>query len=226
MITKEEYFNRQVLLWGKETQEQLSSKSIAIIGCGGLGSTLAISLGSSGIGSVYLVDFDTVSVHNIHRQIAYTIEDEGEYKCEALGKLLKRRYAELNVFTYKEKFETFIAQEHKFDLIIDATDRFPVRASIDKYAKRQGIPWVHGSVEAFHGYVCFYDKASFDSFEITDQVPGGITPPIVVFIASLQANLALRYLAGLTVGKDELHYLYFDEFGSFNHRKFLLREGD
>ncbi|PHS39861.1 MAG: thiamine biosynthesis protein ThiF [Sulfurovum sp.] len=226
MITKEEYFNRQILLWGEETQAQLSSKSIAIIGCGGLGSALAITLGSSGIGTLHLVDFDTVSVHNIHRQIAYTMEDEGAYKCEALGKLLKRRYERLKVSTYKEKFETFIKQEQEFDLIIDATDRFPVRASIDKYAKAQGIPWVHGSVEAFHGYVCFYDKASFDSFKISDQVPGGITPPIVVFIASLQANLALRYLAGLNVRKDELHYLYFDDLGSLNHRKFLLNEED
>ena len=57
MITSQEYFNRQILLWGEETQERLASKSIAIIGCGRLGSTLAISLGSSGVGTVHLVDF-------------------------------------------------------------------------------------------------------------------------------------------------------------------------
>lgn len=222
MITSQEYFNRQITLWGEETQKNLSSKSIAIIGCGGLGSTVAITLGSSGVGTVHLVDFDTVSIHNIHRQIAYTMEDEGALKCERLGVLLKKRYVGLEVKTYAEKFETFISKEIEYDLIIDATDRFPVRATIDSYAKSKQIPWIFGSVEAYHGYVCFFDKTPFSTFQITDQVPGGITPPIVVFIASLQANLALRYLAGLTVQKDQLNYLFFDEHGSLNHRKFLV----
>ena len=222
MITSQEYFNRQILLWGEETQEQLASKSIAIIGCGGLGSTLAISLGSSGVGTVHLVDFDTVSIHNIHRQIAYTSEDEGALKCECLGALLKKRYAGLNVKTYAEKFETFVDKDITYDLILDATDRFPVRASIDTFAKSKNIPWIYGSVEEYHGYVCFYEEAPFNAFEITDQVPGGITPPIVVFIASIQANLALRYLAGLPVKKDQLNYLFFDDEGSLTHRKFSL----
>jgi len=222
MIAAEEYFNRQILLWGEETQESLASKSIAIIGCGGLGSTLAITLGSSGVGTVHLVDFDTVSIHNIHRQIAYTVEDESALKCERLGDLLKKRYPRLEVKTYAEKFETFVNKEIEYDLILDATDRFPVRASIDVFAKSKQIPWIFGSVEAYHGYVCFFDKTPFNTFQITDQVPGGITPPIVVFIASLQANLALRYLAGLSVSKDELNYLYFDEEGSLNHRKFSV----
>lgn len=222
MITSEEYFNRQITLWGEETQKNLSLKSIAIIGCGGLGSTVAITLGSSGVGTVHLVDFDTVSIHNIHRQIAYTIEDEGALKCESLGELLKKRYPGLEVKTYAEKFETFVSKEIEYDLIIDATDRFPVRAMIDNYAKSKQIPWIFGSVEAYHGYVCLFDKMPFSTFQITDQVPGGITPPIVVFIASLQANLALRYLAGLTVQKDQLNYLFFDEDGSLNHRKFLV----
>ena len=65
------YFHRQVQLWGEATQESLQTKKIVIIGCGGLGSSLAYALGSSGIGEIHLVDFDDVSVHNIHRQIAF-----------------------------------------------------------------------------------------------------------------------------------------------------------
>jgi tRNA A37 threonylcarbamoyladenosine dehydratase len=56
---------------GEETQESLQNKRIAIIGCGGLGSTPALILGSSGIGYIELVDFDTLSTHSLHRQIAY-----------------------------------------------------------------------------------------------------------------------------------------------------------
>ncbi|NKQ39961.1 MAG: ThiF family adenylyltransferase, partial [Sulfurovum sp.] len=70
-MTQESYFNRQIQLWGEATQRSLEKKKIAIIGAGGLGCTLAMALGTSGIGEVHVVDFDTVSLHNIHRQIAF-----------------------------------------------------------------------------------------------------------------------------------------------------------
>ena len=79
-MTPEAYFNRQIQLWGEATQKSLQHKKIAIIGSGGLGCTLAMALGASGIGEIHMVDFDTVSLHNIHRQIAFTLEDEGKSK--------------------------------------------------------------------------------------------------------------------------------------------------
>ncbi len=75
-----EYFHRQVQLWGEDTQKSLQDKTIVIIGCGGLGSSLAIGLGGTGIGHIHLVDFDEVSVHNIHRQIALKLEMKGSLK--------------------------------------------------------------------------------------------------------------------------------------------------
>ena len=62
------YFNRQVMLWGEEIQKDLRRKRILIVGAGGLGSSLVVALGASGIGHIDLVDFDTVATHNIHRQ--------------------------------------------------------------------------------------------------------------------------------------------------------------
>ena len=59
------YYNRQIQLWGKDTQDSLQNKSIAIIGSGGLGSSVSIALGASGIGKIHLIDFDEVSLHNI-----------------------------------------------------------------------------------------------------------------------------------------------------------------
>jgi len=222
MSDHDEYFKRQIALWGEETQHSLQDKKIAIIGCGGLGSTLAITLGSSGIGTIHLVDFDTLSVHNLHRQIAYTYTDEGKPKCEQLSKLLKSRYDGVTVIAHNESFESFSQKEIELDLVIDATDNLPSRAQIDHYAKTSSLPWLHGSVEGFNGYVCFFDKAPFSAFAINDRQPGGITPPIVSFIASLQANYALRFLAGLPVQKDTYNYLYFDHLGGICHKKFNL----
>jgi len=218
-----EYFNRQIQLWGENTQKNLQNKKIAIIGCGGLGCSLGIALGSSGIGQIDLVDFDEVSIHNIHRQIAFTVEDEGKSKSEVLGNYIRNRcpFVEVNSFDYD--FETFSITNEDYDLIIDATDNLEVRSKIDKFSKDKNFPWLYGSVEAFQGQVCFFDKSSFNSvFNISDHKPAGITAPIVMHISSLQANIALRYLAGLPIKKDFLYYCFFDEIGEYVVQKFSL----
>lgn len=216
------YFHRQVQLWGEETQQSLQSKKIVIIGCGGLGSSLAYALGSSGIGEIHLVDFDEVSVHNIHRQIAFKTGDEGKFKANIVKESIESRCPYVNVYAHIGRLEDFIAEKITVDLIIDATDNLPTRAVIDTYAKEVKTPWLYGSVEAFNGQVCFFDKSSFKAFQITNKKPAGIAAPIVMHIASLQANLALRYLAGMSVKKDMLYYLYINDEGELITQKFTM----
>ncbi len=217
-----DYFHRQIQLWGSERQTRLQTKRIAIIGCGGLGSSLGIALGSSGIGTVHLVDFDRIEVHNIHRQIAFTADDEGKYKAEALGRLLKKRYPDLRCHTHTVDFDTFAKENAEVDLILDATDNLSVRVKIDAWAKAHDTPWIYGSVEAFNGQVCFFEKSGFGAFATEEKRPEGIAAPIVMHIASLQANLALRHLVGLSVKKDLLYYLYFDSEGELITQKFKM----
>ena len=226
MVTFAEYFQRQIQLWGNEAQERLRDKSVAIIGCGGLGSTLAMALGTSGIGTIHLVDFDRVASHNIHRQIAFRLDDEGRYKAEAIAELLERKNHFVKSVAHTCAFEAFADKGVAVDLILDATDNLPVRADIDAYAKRSGTPWVYASVEAFNGQVCFIEKSDFGVFRISDHKPGGIAAPIVMHIGSLQANLALRYLAGLPVVKDKLYYLYFTDEGELVTQKFAMPTSD
>ena len=219
-MTPEAYFNRQIQLWGEATQKSLAKKRIAIIGSGGLGCTLAMALGTSGIGEIHMVDFDTVSAHNIHRQIAFTLEDEGKNKAKTVVELLARKNPFLKALAFDMAFDDFKALGNRYDLILDATDNLPVRSEIDKHAKATGTPWIYASVEEFNGQVCFFEKADFQVFNISDHKPGGIAAPIVMHIGSLQANLALRYLAGLPVVKDKLYYLYFNTKGELITQKF------
>ena len=216
------YFHRQIQLWGEEKQDSLQTKSIAIIGAGGLGSSLAIALGSLGIGTIHLVDFDHVELHNIHRQIAFTTKDEGKSKATATALLVESRSPYSKIIAYEEDFNAFSKRTIPVDIMIDATDNLPVRAAIDTHAKERNTPWIYGSVEAFNGQVCFFEKSDFSSFKITDKKPEGIAAPIVMHIASLQANLALRYLVGLPVKKDLLYYLYFDDEGELITQKFKM----
>jgi molybdopterin/thiamine biosynthesis adenylyltransferase len=221
----EKYFNRQIKLWGLETQQSLQAKHIVIVGCGGLGCSLGIALGSSGIGKITLIDFDEVGVHNIHRQIGFRVGDEGQKKCEVLKNLIMSRCQFVEVESIDGSFDDFVSlnKSLKVDLILDATDNLPTRAKIDNYAKSKNIPWIYGSVEEFHGQVCFFDKASFESvFNVKERIPNGIACPIVMQIGSFQANLALKYLAGFAIKKDFLYYVFFNNDGEFTLQKFNL----
>lgn len=222
MIKTEDYFNRQIQLWGEETQALLQDKKIAIIGAGGLGCSLALALGTSGIGQVEMVDFDTVGLHNIHRQVAFTLKDEGRLKAEVVVEMIEAKNPFVKAVAHTMSFDEFKFLNNNYDLILDATDNLPVREAIDKYAKSTNTPWIYGSVEEFNGQVCFFENSSFQVFNISDHKPGGITAPIVMHIASLQANLALRYLANLSVVKDKLYYLYFNKDGELITQKFNM----
>jgi molybdopterin/thiamine biosynthesis adenylyltransferase len=219
----QQYFLRQIQLWGEEAQTSLQEKKIAIIGAGGLGSSLCFALGSSGIGEIHVIDFDTVSIHNIHRQIAFTTHDEGKNKAEVNASLIMQRCPYTKAFAHTCNFDKWSKKNIVVDLIIDATDNLQTRAEIDTYAKKTSTPWIYGSVEAFNGQVCFFEKASFqDFFTIKEHTPAGIAAPIVMHIASLQANLALRHLVGLEVKKDFIYYLFFNQEGELITQKFAI----
>lgn len=217
------FFHRQVQLWGEENQKLLQTKKIAVVGAGGLGSSLAYALGASGIGEIHMIDFDEVSLHNIHRQIAFKSGDEGKNKALINAHIIEERCPFVKASAHECTFEAWCEKNIEVDLILDATDNLPTRAEINAYAKRKNLPWIYGSVEAFHGQVSFIEKSSFsDAFKITQQTPAGIAAPIVMHIASLQANLALRYLVGLSVKKDILYYLFFNNEGELVTQKFSL----
>lgn len=220
----QDYFKRQIALWGETTQASLKEKKILIVGCGGLGSSVAIALGASGIGAITLVDFDEVSLHNIHRQIAFKLQDEYKPKAKILGELLQSRYDEVDIALHIENFVDFASKcTQTFDLILDCTDNLPIRKEISIFANKTKTPWIYASVEEFHGQVCFFERARFESlFAITERKPAGIACPIVMQVASFEANIALRFLAGLPVAKDKLYYLFFDKEGEFNLQKFAL----
>lgn len=218
----EEYFKRQIQLWGEEAQRRLEGRHIAIIGSGGLGCSLGLALGASGIGTIHFVDFDTISAHNIHRQIAFRTTDEGKAKANVLADLVSERCPYVKAVAHTMDFAAFAARGIEVDLILDATDNLPARAAIDAYAREKATPWIYASVEEWRGQVCFFEHSDFSAFRVTDRTPGGIAAPIVMHIASLEALLALRYLVGLPVARDRLYYLYFNDLGELITQKFDL----
>jgi len=219
----QDYFSRQIMLWGKKTQELLASKSILIVGSGGLGCSDALALSGSGIGRIDIVDFDRVEIHNIHRQVLFTVDDCTKFKAQVASENIKKRNPYLKSDFYTLSFNEFAKSSPKYDLIVDATDNLEVRAEIDEFAKKEGIAWVYGSVEEFNAQVCLFCDAGFDMFAVNKVAPKGIAAPMVMQAASLQSNLALRYLANLEVASDILYYLYYNSSGEFETKKFNLK---
>ncbi len=220
------YFLRQEMLWGRDTQEQLQKKSIAIIGSGGLGCSVALALSGSGIGEIDIVDFDKIEEHNIHRQILFNSSNIGEYKSKVASLAIKNRNPFLKSNSFVGSFEEFISKNNKkYDLIIDATDNLEVRFNINEFAKKNNTPWIYGSVEEFNGQVAFFEKADFALFAKKEVDVKGIAAPMVMQIASFEANLALRYLANLKVARDIFYYLYYNKDGEFEIKKFNLPKG-
>jgi adenylyltransferase/sulfurtransferase len=219
---EKEYFSRQIQLWGEEKQNSLKSKKVLIVGAGGLGSSLAYAIGTSGIGKIDIVDFDRVSISNIHRQIAFTLTDKNLYKADVLAQRIREKSPFVDINSYNIDFKNFISLDKRYNLILDATDNIETRMEIDNFSKSMNIPWIYGSVEEFNGQVCFFDKGSFDIFNTKNHKLGGVHASIVIHIASLQANLAIRYLLGLNIAKDKLYYIYFDNDGELVLQKFNI----
>ena len=113
--TKNELFKRQLTLKeiGEVGQQKLQDASVLVVGCGGLGSPIAVYLAASGIGKIHLVDFDTVAISNLHRQVFYTLEDVDKPKAEVLTTFIKKRAPFTQVrFTNKP-----VTKENVFNLI-------------------------------------------------------------------------------------------------------------
>ncbi|MDD7915165.1 ThiF family adenylyltransferase [Polaribacter sp. MSW5] len=91
-MNQNQLFKRQITLSeiGKVGQQKLQNASVLVVGCGGLGSPIAVYLASSGIGKIHLVDFDTVDVTNLHRQVFYSLEDVNQPKAAVLSTFIKK----------------------------------------------------------------------------------------------------------------------------------------
>ena len=205
-----DFFSRQILLWGQEAQDNLTQKSIAIIGAGGLGSSLAYSLSALGLKEIFIIDYDQVSSSNIHRQIMFEAKDEGRFKAEVFKKL-EKRYDKTKISPKIMHAKQYFSQNPKLDLLLDASDNLKTRLEIDEFAKSQNIPWVWASVEGFLAQAClFKDKSPSFYPKANDNKPGQ-NPSMVMFSAAFASLLALKFLLGLKPKTD--HFYYFDFLG-------------
>lgn len=216
-VSREKLFKRQITLSeiGEEGQHKLQESKVLVVGCGGLGSPIGVCLAASGIGQLHLVDFDTVDVTNLHRQVFYSLDDVGKYKSEVLADFIQRRAPFTNVTFSKESITktNIIELISEYDIIIDGTDSLPTKYLLNDICVLQNKPLVYGSLYKFDGYVSVFnlkqENGSFsanlrDAFPVMNtDIPNceeaGTLNAIVGMIAAAQVNEVLKIITG--VGK-------------------------
>jgi len=211
-FSKEEYFQRQTILSeiGEEGQDLLQKAKVLVVGCGGLGSPIAIYLAASGIGELHLVDFDTVSVSNLHRQVFFKIEDIKQPKVEVLANEIKKRapYTKVTFTNNAVCKNSILDLISNYDVVVDGTDNLQIKYLINDACVISKKPLIYGSLYKFDGYVATFNvlngEGDFtcnlrDAFPtIATDIPNceeaGTLNSIVGVIALLQVNEVVKLL--------------------------------
>jgi len=158
----DEYYKRQIVLseLGKEGQERLRTSKVAIIGLGGLGSAAALYLALAGVGHLRLVDQDTVELHNLHRQVLYTLEDLRFPKVEAAAKNIEEINPEVKVEPIPENVrETNVEKILKgVDCVVDGLDNMYTRYLINRICVENRIPYVYAAAIGIEGYLSVFNS--------------------------------------------------------------------
>lgn len=138
---------------GPEGQKRLQQSSVLCIGTGGLGSPAALYLAAAGVGTLGLIDPDTVSESNLHRQILHGTEDVGKEKLDSARSRLHSINPEVQIISHQGRFTAHNAVDlvAQYDVVLDGSDNFPTRFAASDACVLTKTPLVHGAVDRFEG---------------------------------------------------------------------------
>ena len=211
-ISKSEYFKRQTTLpeIGEKGQELLQKAKVLVIGCGGLGSPIAIYLATSGIGTLHLVDFDNVTVSNLHRQVFFKKDDFQHSKVSVLASEIQKRTPFTKVLVTNEAVDknSILSLISHYDIVVDGTDNLQIKYLINDACVVSKKPLVYGSLYKYDGYVATFNVLNGDgdyTCNLRDAFPtiasdipncetAGTMNPIVGIIALLQVNEVIKLI--------------------------------
>ena len=206
-------YNRQISLKAVDFdgQEKLKESRVLIVGAGGLGCAASQYLASAGVGKIILVDFDTISLSNLQRQILYTDADMGKPKAEVAKARLQSINPNIEVQAVVKKCDDAELAEliRQVDIVVDCTDNIDVRNQLNLQCFQRKRPLVSGSAIRFEGQISVFTYAENEAcYQCLSQLFGsdtlscveaGVISPIVGVVGSLQALEAIKVL--LNIGK-------------------------
>ena len=238
-MTQEYYsrYARQTILpqMGLEGQEKLTKAKVLVIGCGGLGGPVLSYLAAAGVGTIGLIEFDTVSLSNLHRQVIFETKDIGQPKIEIAEQKIKALNPNVQVLAYNTPLSNKNALEifAEFDLIVDGSDNFPTRYLVNDACEILNKPYVYGAIHQMEGQVgvfnyqgsCTY-RDLYNTPPDTETAPncttGGVLGPLAGVVGSLQALEAIKIICAIE--RPLFNEILVMEFQSMVFRKIKLQK--
>ena len=194
---------------GLEGQRRLKASRVLIIGTGGLGAPSSLYLAAAGVGTLGLVDFDTIDETNLHRQILYSDKQIGRSKVQTAKERLLEANPNITVKTYEEPLTSDNALEifKGYDIIVDGTDNFPTRYLTNDACVKLGKPNVYASIFRFEGqatvfdakkgpcYRCLYPKPPPPGL-VPSCAEGGVLGVLPGLVGLIQATETIKLILG------------------------------
>jgi adenylyltransferase/sulfurtransferase len=195
---------------GMAGQKRLKNAKVLVVGAGGLGSPALLYLAAAGVGTLGIVDFDTVDESNLQRQIIHGVSDVGKSKAVSA----KESIAEINPYVtvnlYTERLDSTNVMEifAGYDLIVDGTDNFATRYLVNDACVLLHKPYVWGSIYRFDGqasvfwadygpcYRCLYPEPPPPGM-VPSCAEGGVLGVLCASIGSIQVNEAIKLITGI-----------------------------
>lgn len=193
--------------FGTDGQNALVDARVAIVGVGGLGCPAALYLAAAGVGSLTLIDSDSVSITNLHRQVLFGPEDVGARKVNAAAGRLAASAPWTKVTAVDARLSRDDSAEilAGHDVVLDGTDMWSSRYAVSDAALALGVPLVWGAVQGWFGQVCVFDRGlSLRDLFPTQPPPeldscdaGGVLGPLCGQVGTAMASQATVVLAGV-----------------------------
>ncbi|MBK9283631.1 MAG: HesA/MoeB/ThiF family protein [Sphingobacteriaceae bacterium] len=195
---------------GVSGQEKIKEAKVAIVGCGGLGCPTLLYLCAAGVGTIGIIDFDTVHITNLHRQILFGQKDVNLKKVDVAKTKLNLMHPEINIIAHDVLINDENAAEllKDYDLIIDGCDNFETRYTVNDACVKLNKPLVYGSILGFEGQLSVFNyrgskdlRAIFPVPPAKEDVPdcseNGVLATVPGVMGTLLANEALKLILNL-----------------------------
>jgi molybdopterin/thiamine biosynthesis adenylyltransferase len=206
-------YSRHILLdeIGIEGQQRLLASHALVIGAGGLGSPVALYLGTAGVGRITIVDNDRVDLTNLQRQIAHNLARVGTPKAASAQASIAAINPDVQVTPLFERADAsrLDALVRDADVVLDCSDNFKTRHAVNAACVVHARPLVSGAAIGFDGQISVYDTRRADApcyaclfppeatYEEVQCATMGVFAPLVGIIGTMQAAEALKLLAGI-----------------------------
>jgi molybdopterin/thiamine biosynthesis adenylyltransferase/rhodanese-related sulfurtransferase len=195
---------------GMEGQLKLKAARVLCIGAGGLGSPVALYLTAAGVGTIGVVDFDTVDYSNLQRQIIHGTPDVGRSKLESATARMNALNPEVEVVKHEMALSSAnaIGLLADYDMVVDGTDNFPTRYLVNDACVLTGKPNVYGSISRFEGQATVFAAENGPCYRCMFPEPpppglvpscaeGGVLGILPGVVGTLQATEAIKLILGV-----------------------------